>query len=248
MGGGSDPPPANTTSKTTTELPKWIQPYSRQLLRRGVARSQDKFVPYTGARVHDFVPAQNLSLSMIRGAAEGDYLSPETNPWLKKTYRAASDDVADAYRFGTAAQTDAAAARANAFGGSAYNERVALNERELGRSLENLAADIYGSNYQQERSRQMGAQDALWRIGESSRGIAQAQLDADYAEWLRSQEWPLRQLDILGSAIGQSMGRTGTTTTQQPYFAPQFNPYAAAAGLGLAGLGAYGGNQGWFGG
>lgn len=282
--GGSDQP-ENTTSTTTVELPEWIRPYSEQLLQRGVNVSRRPYRQYRGARVAQFTPYQQESAGMIRGAAQGQYLDPrtrpgwmdesselrkaaggayldpETNPWLRGMYDQSAQRIGEAYQTGTAAQTDAAAARARAFGGTGYQERVSQNDRDLGRTLSEYATNLYGGAYQTERDRQQQAQqalfgayagaseserarqqaamDALFQIGERQRGLAQQGLDTRYQDWLQRQEWPLRQLDILGSAIGQSMGRSGTTTTQQPYFPSRFDPYSAIGGLGLGLAGLY---------
>lgn len=241
----------------------------------------------------------NYSNSMTRGdysnaisrgeynnaTMRGDYLSPASNPWLQATYNQGAQSLTDAYSTGTAAQTDAAAARAGALGGSGYNQQTAMNQYGLGQNLANLATDIYGGNYQSERARQdaavqqerqnqvgailaerqnqvaaiqaerqnqlaaatgfptfnqqsMAPSQTLFDIGAQQQALGQHGLDISYADWLQKQQYPLQQLDILGSTIGQAMGHGSTTTTTAPYTGSQYNPWSGvlAGGLGAGAL------------
>jgi len=267
--GGSDVP-ANTTSTTTTDIPPEFKPYATQLLNRGVAASNTPYAPYPGARTTGFSINQNragtdiynlgnqgradaaVGREALLGAARGDYLDPASNPYLQSTYNQAARGLTDAYSTGTAAQTDAAAARAGALGGSAYNQQTAMNQYGLGRNLSDLATDIYGGNYQQERQRQLTAaaglptfnqqqlapSQQLFDIGAQQQALGQHGLDINYADWLQQQQWPLQQLDILGSTIGQAMGHAGTSTQTAPYTGGQYNPWSGvlAGGLGAGAL------------
>jgi len=90
--------------------------------------------------------------------AQGQFLHPESNPYLRGTFNAAATDLTNAYRTATAPSIQAQASRMGQFGSSAMNEALALEQYGLGRNLENLASNIYGGNYQQERGRMAGAQ------------------------------------------------------------------------------------------
>lgn len=106
----------------------------------------------------------------VLAGARGDYLSPESNPYLKATFGQAAKEVTDAYSRGTAAQTDAAAAQAGAFGSSGYGEQTALNQFGLGQNLNNLATDIYGGAYSDERGRQLQSQQMASQIHQARQG------------------------------------------------------------------------------
>lgn len=107
------------------------------------------------------------------------YKNPGSNPFLQETYNQAAQDLVGQYQIGTAAQTDAAAARAHALGGSAYNELTAKNQYGLGQNLKNLATDIYGQNYQAER----GREQALQELGSQQRYGAYSQNEAQRAQY-----------------------------------------------------------------
>lgn len=248
MGGA----PSNTTSTTTTtqELPKWIAPSARYLLNRGKTVSRRPYEAYGGERVAGLAPYNPVreDVGAARGylgdVVGGRYLDPSSNPYLAATYDQAAKGVVDQYRRGTAAQTDARAAGANAFGGSAYDEMVAANQYDLGQTLNNLATSIYGGAYANERGLQQQAASALPGVGapmaDLERDYLQQQLDAQYANFAERRDFPLRQLDILGSVIGQSMGRAGTSTVTAPNYFPRTSPLTGAIGGTLAGYGATG--------
>jgi hypothetical protein len=66
MSGGA---PSNTTSQTTTELPKWAQGYATQLLDRGAALSQQNMPVYTGQRSADLNATQQQGMNMATNRA-----------------------------------------------------------------------------------------------------------------------------------------------------------------------------------
>lgn len=65
----SSSPPSSTTSQTTTELPKWAQPYATQLLDRGAALSQQSMPVYTGQRSADLNATQQQGMAMATNRA-----------------------------------------------------------------------------------------------------------------------------------------------------------------------------------
>lgn len=96
---------------------------------------------------------------MARGVSgrtmRGDYLNPDTNPYLDATYRRAAGAMTDQYRDAVAPQIAAQFARAGSFGGSAHQNTEAASRYNFGRNLEELATGIYGENYGRERDRQL---------------------------------------------------------------------------------------------
>ncbi len=204
----------------------------------------------------------------LRSVSAGDYLSPDSNPYLKDTYNTAAQAVTDQYQNAIAPQLAAEAAQAGAFGGSAYSENRFRNQYDLGRNLNELSTGIYGGAYESERDRQLAAQQMLgqmeatragvataipgfaageqdlynnaYQLGSLERDISQQYLDLNYANFLEQINYPLSRLDILGSILAQSTGRGGTSTSSVtgPGFQPRYSPWAGAAGGALAGYGA----------
>jgi hypothetical protein len=67
MSGGT---PANTTSKTTTELPSWAQSHAQSLLDRGSALSQQEMPVYAGQRSAGLNGMQTQGMNMVANRAQ----------------------------------------------------------------------------------------------------------------------------------------------------------------------------------
>jgi hypothetical protein len=99
---------------------------------------------------------QNPAMPMLLKAAQGDYLSPDSNPWLKSTYDQAFGNVQNS--------VGSAMAGAGRFGSGAM-------AGALTSGAGNLASQIYGGNYQQERSRQQEAQGTIGNLFNTGIGL-----------------------------------------------------------------------------
>ncbi len=129
-------------------------------------------------------PLQNSANTNLIGTLQGDFTDPYAtaanpyignNPYLQQMIGQSNQNITDAFSRGTAAQTDAAAARAHAYGGSGWQEAQQANQEALGRTLAQNTSGLLGQNYynsanlaeqglgrasgavQQERGRQMTA-------------------------------------------------------------------------------------------
>ncbi len=153
--------------------------------QQGVQQAQNIYFPGGQAAQYDprlnlqvagFNPTQQQAFGNILGTAggqaqqltgagatqleqtlSGQYLNPSTNPYLAETYQQAARGLTDEYRLGTAPSTQVDAMRAGAYGGSAYAQEADAQRFGLGQNLANLATQIYGGNYQQERGNQLQA-------------------------------------------------------------------------------------------
>jgi hypothetical protein len=236
-GGGS------SGGTTTTALPSWMQPYQRNILNMGQDLANRPFVPYGGQRVAQFSPdeqaafdairqratqgdpAQKLASSSLADTLSGKYLNG--NPYLDQMVNRAQSVTANNYATGTAAQTDANAAKAMGLGNTGYFGQVAQNQDALGRNLGDIATQMYGQNYANERSNMMdaarlapsvaaaGYNDAsmLGQIGSAQRARDQGLLDIGYQDFLDQQNWPVQNLGILSNALGAAAGGTGVSTS-----------------------------------
>lgn len=128
----------------------------------------------------------------------GQYLDPASNPYLADTFNAAAQATQNRL--------------ASEFAGAGRNVVASLPGREA--ELQNLAAQIYGGNYQAERGRQF---DSMQMVP----GLADADLNAYIA-----------QITGLANASRTSTS-TGTGASSQVDYS---NPWAGA--LGGAGTGA----------
>lgn len=245
MGGGSSPPSSQTVTQVS-EPPEYVEGPATSFLARANSLSQQPFRPYTGQRVAgltdqhlagvgdltnqvDTSAARNVGLATLRG----DYF--DANPYLDRAFNRAAGAV-------QSQMLNSALGSAGGMTNSGIQETFRNN-------LNNLAESIYGGNYQQERDRQLGVMQTLPGIAEQSarmrlaggdvlRDYQQALLNEQLRRYEEAQRHPYEQLDVLGRAIGMSMGGGfGTTTSTQPSFF-QPNSTASMLGGGLAGLGA----------
>lgn len=247
------------------ELPDFLQPYAPLYAQMGFDLSQMPFNPYPYETVAPFTQDQQSAMDAVRQRAtagspvvnaaqeqmmntiQGDYLNPQTNPYLQQTYDLAADRMGDAFSRGTAAQTDANFARAGAFGGSAWQEAQEGNQRAFGDALGTLGANLFGNNYAQERNRQqqasqfapnLAAQDyrdaeALLNIGGMQQGLGQQYLTDDFSRFQQAQQYPYQQFQTFGQMFNPALGSQSTQT------APGVSPVNGLLGGALGGLGIY---------
>lgn len=124
--------PAGTTT-TTQDVPAWLMPYVQgnldlgALVRAGLLNSPSATAAARGGLIDTI---------------NGKYLDPATNPYLDATYKHAAGLVG--------ADVDSRFEKAGRYGSGAH-------QGVLQEGLNNLATNIYGGNYQQERARQAAA-------------------------------------------------------------------------------------------
>lgn len=257
-GGGSGG--GDSTTKTVSEPPAYVKPYAIELMNRSAGLSHRPYTAYEGQRIADFTPqhAQGLQMiqdraiqgspvmnatqNMMTDTASGRYLTPDSNPYLSQM----ADAIGQQYNMTTGAQNASMQRTAGAFGNSGLNQKMAMDNYGLAGQLANL----YGQNYQAERTNQMRAgmfapqlasadyQDMqnLLGVGDILRDQNQQVLNQNYENWQQAQNWPYQQLDVLANGIRTSMGGGGTTVSSAPN-AYQSNRTAGMIGGGLAGYG-----------
>jgi hypothetical protein len=254
------------TQVTKSELPDYLQPYGPEYAQRVQDTANLPYPDYQYNRVAPFSEDTLAGMDMARNAANynqplfdqaqgelsktmsGAYLSPDSNPYLRGTYDAAAGRMADAYKTGTAAQTNAAAGFGGAFGGSAQSELQGQQNRAFGDSLGQLGLGLYGQNFQAERGRQLGAAqfaptfagarqafdfgnaNALNSIGQQQQALGQNYLNADFAQFQDANAYPYKQLDVYASMFNPNLGRTATASQS-------INPMLGALGGAAGGLG-----------
>jgi hypothetical protein len=195
----------------------------------------------------------------VRGTAAGEYLSPDSNPYLRDTFRASADEVRRAY------QTTVIPGMETRFAGAgrgamvrdpmsgslrpasgAFGAAEARSQDELAQNLNELATRIFGGAYESERGRQMGAAGMapslagagyselgqLRGAGETDRAYEQAILEGQNARFQFAQEEPWMRVERYRDLISQP-SFTGTNTRGGGNGAQT----ASAVTSGVAGLG-----------
>lgn len=213
---------------TTTTANPWAgaQPYLNSGLQRaeGIYTNQ----PQQIGQAQQMQTQRAISGSPLDAAAQqnnlqtlqGNFLSPDSNPYLKGAVNTAMGDVRG--QINSQFQGDN-------YGNSAHQEW-------LGKGLMNAAAPIYAQNYQQERQRQLGAQALAPTLA--------GQDYANIAQLYQAGNIPMDQLQRY-MQMAQGAGGLGGTSSS-PYYT---NPAAGALGGAVGGLGLYNslGGSGLFG-
>ena len=244
--------PSSQQTSTQTSTP-WsgVQPYMTDYLSKAQQATNQPYNFYNGSTVAGFSPEQQAGMNLgtnralagspalnsantsITDTLNGNYLSPDSNPYLKQNVNTALDDVQS---------------RVNSqFSGNNYGSSA--NQELLAKNLGQTAAGMYGQNFTNERNNMMQAANLaptlanadyldanqLQNIGAQRQGLSQQYLNAASGQFNNAQQYPFQQLQRYGQAIGGINGG-GTTTTSAP------NPNQQSALGNLAGLGmsAYG--------
>jgi hypothetical protein len=132
--GGGSRPAGSTTTTTTQDIPDWLKPYVTGNLA-GAQTTRDQLTGSNNGLMNLAVPGYAATL-------RGDYLDPNSNPWLKSTFTNAADL--------TNARINSAFEGGNRYGSGAQAGAI-------GTADSMLASNIFGGNYQAERARQNAA-------------------------------------------------------------------------------------------
>jgi len=231
------------SSTTTTAVPSWQQPYLENIYTRGLGLSGEPIQKYPGTTVAGFTPEQQAAQGWTTQRAllgsplqkagqqealntiQGNYLDPNSNPWLSQTYETAARDVTRKFAETTMPQIKNAAMGSGAYGGARQGVAEGIAGRGLGTELGDLASKIYGPAYQQERGLQtqmatqaptMAAADyadisKLAAVGEEQQAMEQAKIDAAIKSWEFSQLEPWQRLGMYSNLVTGDYG--GTTSS-----------------------------------
>ena len=197
-----------------------------------------------------------------RGVGDIDY-SQYMNPYTQYVTDIAKREAVRDYEK-MRPQMAFGASRQGAFGGARYGVQEAEAERNLGQRLADIQqaglerAFTAGTGLQQaEAQRQLQAAPLFSQIGQQAqqlglgglqatmqaqalpRQLEQQQRDLAFQEYQRGQGYGMQRLGQLGGLLGMAQQQPTVTTTGQQ-FTPQMSPLTAVAGLGTAGVGAYG--------
>ena len=214
-GGGS--------STTTQSIPGELVPLANAYVDKAVNLGRTGFTPYTGQRYADLNQTQQQGLDAItqratQGSqtvnnAEGQLnqiiAGGNTNPYLDSMVDRAQQNVISNFNTG--------AVNSGSFGNSGLQE-------QFQKGLGDVATQMYGQAYDQDRARQMhgigmaqqfGNQpynDAqqLLNAGQIQQDQAQQKLDFGYQQFSDQQNLPYRQLAAMAGPFGSNLGSTTT--------------------------------------
>lgn len=143
-----------------------------------------------------------------------------------------------------------------------YGLQAQLQEADVARRLQAQQTDLARNSglaesglnrnqsaFEAERQRQLAAvgmvpgmaqagytnAQAMLGAGDAQQAMDQSQLDLLYNNWVQQQNYPLNQLNVMGNAIGTTMGAGGSNSSTMTGAAPQRNSTASALGGALSG-------------
>lgn len=196
-----------STSSGKSDVIGWAKPYYTDILKRQSDLSKRGFQAFDGNRF-----AGPLSGNSLFAGAANMYRQSMENPLDNPMYTAMSGRLASDFARGTAAQTDAAAARSGAFGSSGWASAQADNARALGDSLASLQGQMYGQGLQ-------SAGQAA-NMAQMEQDDQQQRLDFEYQQWMEKQGWDQNQINnftnVLQSLLGNRGTQTGSATAPNP--------------------------------
>jgi hypothetical protein len=245
-------------SKSTTTTTPYSGNYSTQLddfynnyLKNNLDTSA---TPYTGDLTAGMTDTQNsamsglsslLNTSALTGTINGDYLDPDTNPYLSQAYDEAESKVMKS--LGTMNDNVNSQFNTNGlYNSSARMESLQKQADTAGDTLANIATNLYGNAYTQERQNQMNAinQESNLLGQQFNQGTTEQQTNQNadtnaYNEWLRQQNVDQNDINTMLQYFSLVKNPSQTTETTSS------GGLGSLLGAGLYGLGSsYGGKIG----
>ena len=228
-------------STTTVNLPKWQEPY----VKFGAQQAQNMYnaggtgvAGFNGDQQAGFGQIRNLAggnglntgaTNLATSTLNGDFLN--SNPYLDATFNRAALNTQNQL--------------ASEFAGHGRN--IGASEGLRSQQLNDLATQIYGGNYAQERQNQMATLGMSPQLNASQYTGANALLGIGAQQQQQNQA----ELDQPGNALDQYMQRVGGSYGQVTSQPTSQNRFAGALGGGMLGSqigGQFGGYGGLIGG
>lgn len=233
----------NPTSRTITAdaLPDY---YPGQTIATDSPETQAALAARTGRAVYGS-PLTAAAQDELTKTLGGQYLN--SNPYIDSTYNKAARGVTQNYNEVVNPSIDSAFTKAGRFGSGAYAAARNTSDRSLGTELGDLATNIYGQNYANERNNQIKGMlyapdlanqdyydiDQLSSVGDYKTNLAQQQIDADMTKYNYNANKPLNAIQQYMDLIQGNYG--GTSTQSNPYYR---NSAGSALGTVAQGAGA----------
>lgn len=213
------------TTQTQGSNSPWsgVQPYLTDVFAQGKANFSQGASPFTtqaaqmqAQRAQDPNALVGQAQRQLGSTIQGQYLNPDSNPWLKNSVQDALGLAGSAFE--------------KQYGGNAGGNLSNSGYQEmLARSLGNVATNAYSNAYGNERQNQMAAIGMAPGLDYANTGaLAGAGALQDSALWS-----PLAQYQ---ASISGGLGPFGQQTGQQPYYQ---NNTLGTLGAITSGLGAY---------
>lgn len=188
-------------------------------------------------------PVTAGATNLLSDTLSGSYLN--SNPFLDKQYEQAARNVGEQFQKYAVPNMNSQFERAGRTGSSAQGLAMGDLNQQLGKQLSDMATNIYGQNYDQERQRQMqgllfapqaAAMDyadstQLANVGAAREALSQRQLDEQMNKYNFEQN---AQRAALQDYLASVQGNYGSSSTQIQNL-NRGSPVAGILGGGLGG-------------
>ena len=262
---GSKGSGSNNQTVTMNLLPDFAQPHVIKYLDAMTILSNNAYAPYIGstyaaqnANEVDGIKAladrgKNGSVLVVTGSASiNDILSDlrfNTNTKIDESYTKQAEVFVREFEEETLPTINQIFNLANNYGSMSHAWAQAKASEKVMLKLQEIGMNMYFEDYMKERTFQIsnldnaiiyGEQpvndaDTLRSAGELQREFALGQLEDNYKKWHDEIIKVTKRLELLGNGLRTIVGAQHEETA--PFYRP--SPFAAIAGLALAGAGAY---------
>jgi len=203
-------------------------------------------------------PLTGAAQENILSTVQGDYLSPESNPYLTSAMEAATRPMQERFTQDVLPGISSAFSQAGRYGSGLMANQQQRAAEAYQRQIGDVTSAMAYRNYADERARQQAAAQMapamaeldygdlqrLGAVGGAREKLAEAELQEDISRFGYQQDAPRQALREFMSTIGGGQFG-GSQTTAQPLYSDPF-----ATGLGYAGTAAgiasnlFGGGEG----
>lgn len=220
-------------STTTQEIPAELKPLAKRYTSEAIGIADKGYVPYGGERYADLDPLQmqgvqgiadraqqgsaytDASRQALTDTASGQFLNPDSNPYLRGMVDRAQDDVMT--------RVNMMDRGSGSYGNSGIQQAAT-------RELADVTNDIYGQNYMNERQNMMQAgmyspqfaqadyMDAnqMLNAGQILQDQEQQGMDFQYQQFEDEQNLPYKNLAAMSGVFGSgNMGGKSVTTSDE---------------------------------
>ncbi len=227
MGGGG----SGSSSTTKTEIPKWQVPYMQFMMSEAKNQYGTPLTYYQGNTIAPFSeeqrqaqslqaqralygsPLEREAQSQLLATVSGQYLSPDSNPYLPFFVQKGFEQVVP--------HVNTTATQAGRYGSDAWGQL-------LGRAMGETVAGIYAPAYESERQRQIQALQLapsmaqidyeniarLAQVGAEKQQMEQALINESIQRHQFEQMEPWQRLFMLAPLVSAQVGGTTVSTTQ----------------------------------
>jgi hypothetical protein len=177
----------------------------------------------------------------------GKYLDPDSNPWIKEAVDASMTQSTRNFNRNILPNMRSSAIGQGAYGGSREGVMTAVEAAETRRNQADTAANIYATNYENERGRMAqapslyGAANDLYlaapaakaAAGEQAQRWQQDTINEGLAKYEAAQDAPWNGITNYADAIRGVTGGTGSSTSQTkiPWWQQALQGVGSAIGL-----------------